>query len=115
MLDLGVAPSLQGPEYTYLYTPLMAAAGDYDNKVFVDILLARGAKEIDEAIKWSDSHEMKDYLRLRRSEILAAASAPAAAAAPATPPASAASATQDDVQVLKPAKVQRRAPGNAVS
>lgn len=116
MLDLGVAPSLQGPEYTYLYTPLMAAAGDYDNKAFVDILLARGAKEIDEAIKWSDSHEMKDYLRLRRSEILAAASAPAAAAAPATPPAaSAASATQDDVQVLKPAKVQRRAPGNAVS
>lgn len=117
MLDLGVSPSLQRPEYTYLYTPLMAAAGDYDNKAFVDILLARGAKEIDEAIKWSDSNEMKDYLRLRRTEILAAASASAApaAAAPATAPASAASETRDDLEVLKPAKVQRRAPGNAAS
>lgn len=110
MLDLGVDADLQSPNYTYLYTPLIHAAGDSSNKAFVDILFARGVKHIDEAIKWSHSHEMKDYLRLRKAEIekqnASPGSTPAAAAA------APASTTQDDVDVLKPAKVQRRTPNS---
>ncbi len=119
MLDLGVSPDL--PESTdgfgitaLAYTSRFSGRA----KPFIDILMARGATKVDEALFYGQSmdyegaKEVVDYIRYRNTErqkapTAIAVSPPAPAAAPP------ASNTQQDLTVLKPAKVQRRVPNTS--
>lgn len=118
MLDLGVSPDLPESTDGFGITALAYTSRFSDRaKPFIDILMARGATKVDEALFYGQSmdyegaKEVVDYIRYRDTERQKAPTAIAVPPAPAA--ASPASNTQQDLTVLKPAKVQRRVPNTS--